>query len=82
MSEFYKKEERTDSRCKSCVKKKRTKKYAMKKIDYETHKCNRITGVIEKNRKEEKLKLIRDIETLSLILENFIYRLMIDKRFA
>jgi hypothetical protein len=78
--EFYKKGLRIESRCKECIKKRRVNDYTKKRKSATAPAKRRITEVVIKgvqNMSPDQHK--REMETVELILENLIYRVLSKK---
>ncbi len=78
-SEYYKKGARREAKCKACLKVARANEYRRKWNRPELSRC-KISKVIVKQVKPENLEQFRrEMETVELILENLIYRVLSQK---
>jgi len=78
--EFYKKGLRIESRCKECIKKRRVNDYNKKRKSPLGPAKRRITNVVIKGVKiMSPDQFRREMETVELILENLIYRVLSKK---
>ena len=81
ISDFYSKGKRVDSKCKECVKKKKSKVYSKRKKMFEFKKSNLIQeSYLLKNSSSNLDGFIYEIPVIESILEKLFYKLSIDDR--